>query len=289
MSCLSPVPCWRRKDLNGITFSYSDAFTDLRMSVPCGKCVGCRKDRVTSWAMRIMHEYHTCGSGSFITLTYSDDNLPSDNNLDLRDFQLFLKRLRKANPGNKIKYFHCGEYGSKYGRPHYHAILFGLDFPDRVVFSQTPNGPLYTSLYLERIWSKGFVTIADVTMKSASYVAGYVLKKFCTDLNEDGRIPEYHTVSRGLGRSWIEKYSDDVLVHGYIVLPGGIKKAIPRYYMEILKTLDPERHEAILLKRKKYAILKKSDSTPERLATKRAVKEAQESFRYRQRRLRDVC
>lgn len=288
MSCLDPQPCWRRSNGPGVTFSFSEAFVDLPMSVPCGKCVGCRKDRVSSWAMRILHEYQTSDSGAFITLTYSDDNLPSDGNLVLRDFQLFLKRLRKDNIGTKIKYFHCGEYGSKYGRPHYHAILFGIDFLDRVVFSQTPNGPLYTSPYLERVWRKGFVTLADVTPKSAAYVAGYVLKKFCTDLNEDGRVSEYHTVSRGLGRDWISKYSDEVLVHGYIVVDG-YKKPIPRYYLEILKSVDSNRYDSIIEKRQEYARLKSSDSTPERLATKRAVKEAQESFRYRERRLRDVC
>jgi hypothetical protein len=39
-----------------------------------------------------------------------------------RHFQNFIKRLRKS--GHKIRYLVAGEYGEKFGRAHFHAILF---------------------------------------------------------------------------------------------------------------------------------------------------------------------
>ena len=62
----------------------------------------------------------------FLTLTYNDDNLPSDVGLHKDDLQRFFKRLRKALDTKKIRYFACGEYGDTTSRPHYHAIVFGL-------------------------------------------------------------------------------------------------------------------------------------------------------------------
>jgi hypothetical protein len=45
-----------------------------------------------------------------------------------RDLQLFFKRLRKAYPDVKLRYFACGKYGEQFARPHYHVILFGKSF-----------------------------------------------------------------------------------------------------------------------------------------------------------------
>lgn len=69
---------------------------DIDIQLPCGKCDGCRKDRARGWAARMMHEASMHGSNLFLTLTYDDDHLPHDMSVNLRDFQLFMKRLRKA-------------------------------------------------------------------------------------------------------------------------------------------------------------------------------------------------
>ena len=44
------------------------------------------------------------------------------------------------------------EYGDKLMRPHYHACLFGFDFPDRVLWSIRDNVRLYRSSILEKLW-----------------------------------------------------------------------------------------------------------------------------------------
>ena len=56
-----------------------------------------------------------------------------------------MKRLRKKLHPLKIRFFHCGEYGDKTRRPHYHALIFGYSFPDRKLFKKSKSGDLYTS------------------------------------------------------------------------------------------------------------------------------------------------
>ena len=78
--------------------------------------------------MRCLHEASLYDNNCFITLTFNDEYvMPS---LDKSIFQKFMKRLRRMFPDARIRYFMCGEYGDKLSRPHYHACLFGFDFPD---------------------------------------------------------------------------------------------------------------------------------------------------------------
>lgn len=92
--------------------------------VPCGKCGYCIKKAIDAWCLRLYHEMEVSSSAYFITLTYNDEHLPPRQELSKRDLQLFIKRLRKVNPG--IRYFAVGEYGTEKGRPHYHAVIFNL-------------------------------------------------------------------------------------------------------------------------------------------------------------------
>lgn len=53
-----------------------------------------------------------------------------------RHAQLFTMSLRKVNrkvyPMKQLRYYACGEYGERFGRPHYHYIIFNLH-PDAAV------------------------------------------------------------------------------------------------------------------------------------------------------------
>ena len=150
-----------------------------------------------------MHE-----ENSFVTLTYSDEHLPDGGRLVLDDFQRFFKRLRKR-VGVPVRYYHCGEYGETFGRPHYHACIFGYGFPDRVLWSYSNGQPLYSSKELSDLWPYGHALIGEVTFDSAAYVARYIMKKVNGDRADEhyrrvdldtGEIyqlpPEYTTMSR---------------------------------------------------------------------------------------------
>lgn len=132
---------------------------------PCGKCIECVNKRIKAWATRIyLHSMKYKDKCMFLTLTYNPQNLPSNGLLCKRDYQCFLKRLRKYFNKSKISYFVCGEYGDKFGRPHYHFILFGI----------SPTKDNYTAI--EKIWNRGFIKIEKVNMKTCRYVAKYCCK-----------------------------------------------------------------------------------------------------------------
>lgn len=241
-----------------------------KQDLPCGQCVGCRLERSRQWAMRCLHEAKTHEENSFITLTYNKDHLPVDGSLDLSHYQKFMKRLRKEAK-RAIRFFHCGEYGEKLGRPHYHALLFGYDFRDKKLWKEKNGFRLYTSEQLSGVWGKGHAIIGDVTFESAAYVARYILKKRTNKeeyTNEKGikyvakdihyldantgvvRRPEYTTMSRrpGIGRNWFDLYADDVYPSDEVIINGQSVKP-PRYYDNLLDKLNPSLLDYVKSKR----------------------------------------
>ncbi len=160
------------------------------IEIPCGRCIGCRLQKSKDWANRCMFELQYHDSSYFVTLTYDEEHVNHSEFVNddgvitdiltckKRDFQLFMKRLRKAFPEQNIRYFACTEYGETTARPHCHAILFGLKLDDLRPIKITEMGDtLYTSDKLVSIWKNGIVSIGDVTWESCAYVARYVTKK----------------------------------------------------------------------------------------------------------------
>lgn len=194
-----------------------------------------------------MHEASQWPNNVFVTLTYDDEHLPEDQGLHVEDFQKFAKRLRKSRPGERIRYFHCGEYGEVGQRPHYHALLFNCDFEDRYPW----RSDTYRSAELERLWTLGHSEFGNVTFESAAYVARYSLKKltgqeaiegykrFHLRTGEEVTVaPEYATMSLGVGASWLEQYADEVYPLDRVVSRGREAKP-PRYYDKRLEAVDP--------------------------------------------------
>lgn len=222
---------------------------------------------------------------AFLTLTYADEHLPPDYGVHVKVWQDFNKRLRKQIEPKKIKFYACGEYGDKSLRPHYHALIFGHQFSDLVLWSIKRGQRLYTSKSLDKIWPYGLATTGSVTYQSAAYVARYVMKKIGGDNAPEHytrRHPvtgEWHVVRHefavqsrrpGIGSTWYDKYKSDAFPSDYIIVDGK-KHPVPRYYT---KKLEEEEHEAIIRQRKKSALQRKPDNSKERRAVKAAVRDA---------------
>lgn len=312
MPCYHPIPAWQLLNVRTVngkpTLSFKDPFakpssTRIAIEVPCGQCIGCRLERSREWAVRCYHEAQMHEDSAFITLTYADASLPKDGSLNLRHFQLFMKKFRKFISeyvwvpklrrfkkmhklmrfmAPKVKMFHCGEYGEINERPHYHACIFGFGFPDKV-FHQRKNGfNLYRSEMLRKIWGHGHCLVGDVTFESAAYIARYVTKKVTGEHAEGwyaGRDPEYSTMSRrgGIGKSWYEKFSGDVFPADEVVVRGKVMKP-PRYYDKRFELDNVGDFTTIKESRKKKALDNAADNTRERLAVKEQVKISQVTF-----------
>lgn len=189
------------------------------VDVACGMCLECLQYRAKQWSFRIVAESKMHNDNCFITLTYK--NAPKS--LNKRDYQLFLKRLRKHIAPVKIRYFGCGEYGAKGLRPHYHFIIFGWKPNDLIKF-----GNLFGSKQLEAIWKLGFVSVGEVTLQTAKYCAKYLQK---LNTIKPGCLPPFTTMSLkpGIGLEYFKTHNnlrcDQFIVHGQSI-------PVPRYFIE---------------------------------------------------------
>lgn len=197
--------------------------------------------RISNWSFRLMQEYKRCDSAQFVTLTYDTDHVPISPKgfmtLSKTDPQKFLKRLRKRNPDSKLKYYLCGEYGTKNMRPHYHLILF--------------NARLDT---IQPAWSVNDVYIGDVhygevNEASVGYTLKYMskLKQIPLHANDD-RLKEFALMSKGLGDNYLteamkEWHKADLTERMYLNLKDGKKIAMPRYYKD--KIYDENERDII--------------------------------------------
>lgn len=227
-----------------------------------------------------MHESRYHELNVFITLTYSDTFVPINTGLNPLHTQNFLKRLRKHHEPNALRFFLCGEYGEETNRPHYHAILFGIDFADKKKHSTNERGDQrWTSEKLEKIWGMGRCELGTVTPQSAGYVARYCMKKINGELAPDhyqGKHPEFARMSRrpGIGKQHYDQYSNEIFHRGFIVNNGKQAK-IPSFYDRQLDKENPELLNRVKRERQKQALTRKIDSTPERLKVRESVKQAQ--------------
>lgn len=311
MACTNPIKGWRSREKNtktgrrSIVFNSHHGYLDQEVLIPCGQCCGCRLDYSRQWAVRCVHEAQMHEKNCFITLTFNDENYPSDHSIHKEDLQKFFKRLRK-NEDIQFRYFASGEYGSKNSRPHYHSIIFGYDFPDRKAYASTKNKDLlYTSEILKNSWPYGFHTIGDMSFQSAAYVSRYVMKKrkgkpeqvdkygksneeyyMLTD-PETGEIysvePEFCLMSRGsgqntdnplfkygIGYSWLMKYMKDT-DKDFITINGN-KIGLPKYYDNIIAKNDDIGMQK--RKNKRSKLIKEEDQTTERLLARNKVIES---------------
>lgn len=241
MKCIKPIT------VNGNQFN-------------CGYCHACRVNYTSMWTLRCLYELSNWNYATFLTLTYDDDHLPVDNSLHPEDLRNFWKRLRKEMISRgmyhledgifsskeqrkvaNLKYYACGEYGDKekkywspeakapHGRPHYHAIVYGLDpynKEHREIIKKcwTLSDPL-------RFDNGG---IAPVCREDIAYVCGYVQKKL-TGVQADEQYGKaqkpFSRVSHGMGLDFALKNKERLINNGFTYLNGN-KVALPRYFRE---------------------------------------------------------
>lgn len=202
---------------------------------PCGKCKFCQSIRRSNWVTRMILEAKDYKEITFLTLTYSDEFLPKTEDgyptLSGRDVTLFLKRFRKnlmIRRGIKIRYFYAAEYGSKFGRPHYHLIIYGIDYK------------LAKEIALLS-WSLGFVKSYQAEEGSFYYVASYCSKQSDKQLHKT-QMPEFFRSSIGLGRRIINQIVDAVKSYGLRDVPlfvyhGKRKMYLTRYWVKKIREI----------------------------------------------------
>ncbi|WNK14407.1 MAG: replication initiator protein [Microvirus sp.] len=267
MTCDAPIQAYKAGSVNPATgkrpmqFRVAGSFSGVRQMLPCGKCAGCRLDHSRVWAIRLMHEKRMHKESVFVTLTYRKEDLPDVGTLVKEHLQAFHKRVHNRlvyDRGFGIRYYGVGEYGELNKRPHYHSILFGVRPKDAKLYSRALGEPLYTSDWLDGLWTHGDTKFGEVTFESAQYCAKYCLKKVDGKKREAGhylvydgdgvvheRLPEFSHMSRrpGIGATYFEKYGSEIATHDTIIVSGKEVPSIRYYDLKI----DP--HRLVVIKR----------------------------------------
>lgn len=212
--------------------------------VPCGRCPPCRKRRVDSWVFRLLQQEKVSNSSHFVTLTYDTAHVPISEHgfMTLRksDFQDYMKRLRKLCPDVLLRYYACGEYGSKNKRPHFHAIIFNC--PDDSLFAKA--------------WSLdgiqfGQVVVGQVSNDSIAYCCKYMnSSEFRSFHARDDRTAEFSLMSKGMGANFVtdavKRFHNADLSRQFLTLDGGNKIAMPKYYKDRIYSEDTAEERRML-------------------------------------------
>lgn len=269
-----------------------------KLGLPCAKCVGCKLEYSRNMALWCMCEADCHRENCFVTLTYDDAKLPKDfnGNVSVREHQLFMKRLRRdfVQP---VKFYMAAEYGGLFGRPHYHYLLFGVDFRDKVLATVRNGNRVYTSERLSKLWPYGFSSVGEVSYESAGYVTRYCLKKVddvrfdvfkdvetgerlrCEKSTGEVRVAEFNQMSRGgrsglgIGAEWFDKFAGDLFPSDEFVVNGRVSKP-SRYFLKRLELTDPDLFERVKAVRAEN-VPAWIEGTGERLRVKEEVKLAQ--------------
>lgn len=226
--CTNLIRGFRSRERNpetgkrAIVYQLRKGLYDLPATVPCGQCIECRLKASRETAIRCMHEAERHERNTVITLTYATENLPAKGSIEPAHAVKFIKDLRaweeyRAGKGGRppatFKTYGCAEYGEKGHRPHYHIILFGFDFDDKVQANGMPPG-YYTSDTLTEKWGRGGTQLMDLTFESAAYVARYITKKLTGPRAQEygDRLPEQTVcvTQKGLGKDWYNEWKEEI-------------------------------------------------------------------------------
>lgn len=293
MSCYHPMARFEREDGKVFIEKYISESTEnfiewadknKHMSgykradvIPCGQCIGCRLDYSRQWANRIVLESkqypkETCW---FVTLTYNDEHLPFKEwintetgefgigqTLVKKDVSSFIKKLRRHYEYHYkhegIRFYAAGEYGEILERPHYHLCIFNMPiFTELKKYKLNElHQPIWINEEIEKIWGKGFITVARLCWETAAYTARYIMKKQYGKEAEwyyasKGKIPEFTVMSRkpGLAFQYFNENNEKIYQNDEITIPknnGAVKIKPPKYYDRLYDVIDPK-----LLKAKK--------------------------------------
>lgn len=249
----------RRIDLYSREQLYQRYGSSHLLTLPCGKCLNCLMARANTWAVRCCLEASLYDQNYFVTLTYDDLHIPFTSKMVKKDFQDFIKRLRKEFPG--VRYFACCERGEHTQRLHIHAILFNLQLKDLKYVGKREVGYCWKSASLERIWSKGLTDLGEVSLQSCRYVARYAQKKLT---NPNTKNDEWLVMSLkpGIAQRYFEEHFQDIYDTDYIYFNFGNKTRVkpPRYFDKLLERIDSQYYEKIKTERIKNINLSLFDS-----------------------------
>lgn len=222
------------------------------VSVGCGKCIECLKQKAREWKIRLNEELKEQTHAYFVTLTFDCDKLESlmketkqgeTNALATIATRRFLERYRKKNKVS-LKHWLITELGhTGTERIHLHGLLF-------------PKEEM-TKEEIEKIWNYGWVFVGEyVNGKTINYITKYVTK---LDTDHKHYVPII-LCSSGIGSSYFKSARNthahafnNTRTRGFYKLPDGTILNLPIYYRNHFYT-EEQREELWKQKIDKHTI-----------------------------------
>lgn len=210
--------------------------------VPCGKCVDCRKQLSNNWTFRLLCQMDLSRNNLFVTLTYSNDNVPTCSyngviylSLNEQHLRHFLKKFRddcrykyhkvtgldKSIAKCPMRYFAIGDYGETTLRPHYHILIF-----------DSPYTRVELLNYLTDNWQFGQFRVDIASSAHTSYICKYMTSQ---NINyPEVVVKPFRLMSRGLGLDKTFDFLDDYLNGLSAFQVGSFRSALPAYMRKLI-------------------------------------------------------
>lgn len=198
------------------------------VSIGCGKCLECRKQKANSWKARLTYEIRDDPTALFMTMTFSEESLEAFQSSDPNEvagkaIELFRKRWYKKY-GKGIKHWLVTELGhSNTERLHLHGFIWTKK----------------TCAEIEDIWQYGWVDTGEyVNERSVGYCVKYVSKVDPVHKEFISKV----FASKGIGKGFIKKREaehnkfNNENTKEYIRTTTGHKVALPMYYRQKIYT-----------------------------------------------------
>ena len=196
------------------------------VSIGCGNCEECLKQKSREWQIRLLEEIKNDNTGKFVTLTFEDKHLieisekigfSESNAVAGYAVRHFLENWRKTEK-KSVKHWLITELGqNNTERIHLHGILF----TDK------------NKEFIEKKWKYGSIWIGEyVNERTINYIIKYLTK---TDEKHKGYKPQIYT-SSGIGKDYINSYNAkknkyiENNTREYYTTPSGLKLNLPIYY-----------------------------------------------------------
>lgn len=240
-------------------------FKEIFQLVDCCHCVLCQKKRRNRISSRaVLESINHQNPPLFVTLTYSQEHYNfdvKDVTNHTREIQLFNKRLRKALQPYQLtyKYIFVSEFGSKFGRLHYHALLFGLNEPELMELenNQTiyrkPDAPKQVyklTNIISKAWNKGIIELEEAKDLSGKYVSKYIGKS--SDGKQTKVLKSIKLGAKFLTQDKIEEIRQNTSKNSFYVLVNNNIEEIPLYswiatkvYPSLARQLSQEFRELL--------------------------------------------
>lgn len=138
----------------------------------CGRCLACRCQKVNEYIIRFNAQNKVSLSSFFLTLTYTDEELPLVG-VCKSDIQTFILKLKeKVNEIPEFEYYGkvtfkyvvIAEYGGRFSRPHYHLNIWFEN-------AQLEWSDMFWCV--SECWKRGRIDLQLIDDRQSNYIAKY--------------------------------------------------------------------------------------------------------------------